>query len=188
MSGFPKMVAADVPGVAEMHYLVDENFDFISEAKRFLDYKRSVGRAPNTIMAYCSRLRYFYQFLSQKRLSVLPVEGKKQADSADLVEFLIWLCNPYRDTGKLLVQVAVGERTVDWRAVSLPDGWHGLGKRSAVWKSGAGDCRPKDRKTAAPALLCGSRLERRYSPTENHMSCSFTMGSELPSIPSRISK
>lgn len=101
MSGFPKMVAADVPGVGEMHYLVDKNFDFVPEVKRFLDYKRSVGRAPNTIMAYCSRLRYFYQFLSSKGRSVLPVAGHRQADSADLVEFLIWLCNPYRDAGNV---------------------------------------------------------------------------------------
>jgi len=101
VSGFPLMVAADVPGVGEMHYLVDENFDFIPEVKRFLDYKRSVGRAPNTVMAYCSRLRYFYQFLSQNGRSVLPVAGNKQADSADLVEFLIWLCNPYRNAGNV---------------------------------------------------------------------------------------
>jgi len=101
MSGFPWMVAADVPGVGEMHYLMDENLDFIPEVKRFLDYKRSVGRAPNTILAYCSRLRYFYQFLRKEGRSVLPVAGSKQADSADLVEFLIWLCNPYRDAGNV---------------------------------------------------------------------------------------
>jgi integrase/recombinase XerD len=101
MSSFPWMVAADVPDVGEMYYLVDENFDFIPEVKRFLDYKRSVGRAPNTLLAYCSRLRYFYQFLRKKGLSVLAMPGNKQADSADLVEFLIWLCNPHRDAGNV---------------------------------------------------------------------------------------
>jgi len=101
MADFPQVMTAAVPGMGEMHYLVDENFDFIPEVKRFLDYKRSVGRAPSTILAYCSRLRYFYRFLSQKGRSVLPVAGSKQADSADLVEFLIWLCNPYRDASNV---------------------------------------------------------------------------------------
>lgn len=67
MAVFPQVVMAAVPGVGEMHYLVDENFDFIPKVKRFLDYKRSVGRAPNTILAYCSRLRYFYRVPEPER-------------------------------------------------------------------------------------------------------------------------
>jgi integrase/recombinase XerD len=98
---FPRLVVADVPGVGEMYYLVDESFDFVPEVKRFLDSKRAQGRAPNTVLAYCSRLRYFYQFLSQRELSVLPAEGRRQVDSADLAEFVIWLCNPFRAAGNV---------------------------------------------------------------------------------------
>lgn len=42
--------------------------------------------------AYCSRLLWYYRFLTQRKLNVL------EATPADLTEFVIWLCNPYRDT------------------------------------------------------------------------------------------
>jgi integrase/recombinase XerD len=103
LAGFPRIVKADLPGMGETHYLVDANYDFIPEVKRFLDYKRAVGRAPTTIEAYCARLRYLYQFLTQRGLSVLAAEGRKQADSSDLVAFVMWLCNPYREAGNVEV-------------------------------------------------------------------------------------
>lgn len=103
LAGFPRIVKAELPESGETHYLVDANYDFIPEVKRFLDYKRAVGRAPTTIEVYCARLRYFYQYLTQMGLSVLPAEGRKQADAADLTGFLIWLGNPYREAGNVQV-------------------------------------------------------------------------------------
>jgi hypothetical protein len=37
MSAFPKMVAADVPDLGRMYYLVDAHLDFIVEVKEFLE-------------------------------------------------------------------------------------------------------------------------------------------------------
>jgi integrase/recombinase XerD len=88
---FPRMVAADIPGKDRMYYLVDDQFDFIAEVKEFLDWKMATKRAPATIKAYCFRLSWYYRFLAQQNLDIL------KAAPADLTEFVIWLCNPYRD-------------------------------------------------------------------------------------------
>jgi len=74
-----------------MYYLVDDKCDFIPDVKEFLDWKAATNRAPATMKAYCSRLLWYYRFLAQQNLSVLEVTP------ADLTEFVIWLCNPYRD-------------------------------------------------------------------------------------------
>ena len=87
----PRMIAADVPDRGRMYYLVDSEYDFIPDAKGFLDWKVATNRAPATMKAYCSRLLWYYRFLWQRDLSVL------EATPADLTEFVIWLCNPYRD-------------------------------------------------------------------------------------------
>ncbi len=87
----PKIVAADTPDRGRMWYLVDANLDFIPEVKLFLDWKAATSHAPATIKAYCSRLLWLYRFLWQHDLCVL------EATPANLTEFVIWLCNPYRD-------------------------------------------------------------------------------------------
>jgi integrase/recombinase XerD len=87
-----RMIAADVPGRERMYYLIDGKYDFISDAKEFLDWKAATNRAPATMKAYCSRLLWYYRFLAQRKLNML------EATPADLTEFVIWLCNPYRDT------------------------------------------------------------------------------------------
>jgi integrase/recombinase XerD len=80
-----------------MYYLIDSNYDFISDAKAFLDWKAATNRAPATMKAYCSRLLWYYRFLAQRKLNVL------EATPADLTEFVIWLCNPYRNTDAVSV-------------------------------------------------------------------------------------
>jgi integrase/recombinase XerD len=87
----PRMIAADVPDRGRMYYLVDETLDFVPEVKGFLDWKAATKRAPATIKAYCARLAWYYHFLRHHQLGVL------EATSSDLTEFVIWLCNPYRD-------------------------------------------------------------------------------------------
>ncbi len=87
----PKMIAADVPDRGRMYYLVDGKYDFIAYAKEFFDWKAATNRAPATMKAYCSRLLWYYRFLWQRDLCVL------EATPASLTEFVIWLCNPYRD-------------------------------------------------------------------------------------------
>lgn len=115
--GFPRVMAAEVPGVGQMYYLLDENYDFIPEVKQFLDFKRAVGRAPNTLEAYGSRLAYFYRFLNQRQLCVLATRDRRQVDSADMVAFLMWLCNSYRDAGN--VDVVYRESPFQARTVNL---------------------------------------------------------------------
>jgi integrase/recombinase XerD len=88
----PRMIAADVPGRGRMYYLVDEALNFVPEVKDFLDWKAATKRAPATVKAYCSRLEWYYRFLSHQQMGVL------EATPSDLTEFVIWLCNPYRDT------------------------------------------------------------------------------------------
>jgi integrase/recombinase XerD len=86
-----RMIAADVPNRGRMYYLIDGAYNFIPDAKEFLDWKAATNRAPATVKAYCSRLLWYYRFLAQRKLNVL------EATPADLTEFVIWLCNPYRD-------------------------------------------------------------------------------------------
>ena len=86
----PKMVAADTPDRGRMWYLVDDNLDFISEVKLFLDWKAATRRAPATIKAYCSRLLWFYRFLAKLGLQV------EEVTPTHLTEFVIWLQHPGR--------------------------------------------------------------------------------------------
>jgi integrase/recombinase XerD len=85
------MVAADVPGQGYRYYLVNSQCDFLPEVKEFLDWKAATNRAPATVKAYCSRLSWYYRFLAQRNLDVFATTP------ADLTEFVLWLCNPYRE-------------------------------------------------------------------------------------------
>src|SRR5215467_10519160 len=87
----PRMIAAEAPDRGRMYYLVDKTLDFVPEVKDFLDWKVATKRAPATVKAYCSRLEWYYCFLSHHQMGVL------EATPSDLTEFVIWLCNPYRD-------------------------------------------------------------------------------------------
>ena len=93
----PRMIAANVPDRGRTYYLIDGQCDFIPEVKGFLEWKAATNHAPATMKAYCSRLLWYYRFLSQLKLSVLEVTP------ADLTEFVIWLCNPYRDVAGISV-------------------------------------------------------------------------------------
>ncbi|HYU76283.1 MAG TPA: tyrosine-type recombinase/integrase [Ktedonobacteraceae bacterium] len=95
VSKAPKMVAADVPERGRIYYLVDDQYDFIPEAKEFFDWNAATHHAPATLKAYCSRLLWYYRFLWQRDLRILD------ATPADLTEFVIWLCNPYRESAAL---------------------------------------------------------------------------------------
>jgi integrase/recombinase XerD len=93
----PRMIAAEVPGRGRMYYLVDEALNFVPEVKDFLDWKAATKRAPATVKAYCARLEWYYRFLSHQQLGAL------EATPSDLTEFVIWLCNPYRDAATVSV-------------------------------------------------------------------------------------
>jgi hypothetical protein len=47
-----RMIAADVQDLGRMYYLIDGNYDFIPDAKEFLDWKAATNRAPATMKGY----------------------------------------------------------------------------------------------------------------------------------------
>ena len=49
ISQAPKMVAADVPERGRIYYLIDDQYDFIPEAKAFFDWNAATNRAPATV-------------------------------------------------------------------------------------------------------------------------------------------
>ena len=84
----------------EAYYLVDvdEDYSFIPDVKSYLDLLQArAGRSlsPNTSRTYCYHLRYFFSFLKQRNLGHLEVTYD------DLVDFRLWLKNPYRFHGKV---------------------------------------------------------------------------------------
>lgn len=78
-----------------MYYLIDENFDFISLVKEYLEMIQARAErevSPNTVRAYCSHFRYFMIFLTLKSLGIVDLDGKPDI----LAKFKLWLKNPYR--------------------------------------------------------------------------------------------
>lgn len=90
MERFPRLVTASVPGQEDRFYLIDRDLDFIPEVKELVDQKSNTRCSPNTIRGICVKLRWYYQFLNQQKLGILDVKA------SDLVDFSIWLGNPYR--------------------------------------------------------------------------------------------
>ncbi|KLA32666.1 tyrosine-type recombinase/integrase [Bacillus cereus] len=78
-----------------MYYLMDENLDFISLVKGYLDMiqaraEREVSH--NTIRTYCYNLWYFIVYLKIKGLNILDLDGRPDI----LTDFKLWIKNPYR--------------------------------------------------------------------------------------------
>lgn len=93
MEAFPKLITAVIPGQEKRFYLVNQQLDFIPEVKEWVDQKVNARQAPGTIKNFCYRVRWFYQFLNQKKLGVLEVTA------SDLSDFVLWLSTPHRDGG-----------------------------------------------------------------------------------------
>lgn len=78
-----------------MYYLVDENYNFITHIKEYLNMIQARAErkvSPNTIKSYCYQLWYFIVFLRIKDLDILDLDGKPDI----LAQFKLWLKNPYR--------------------------------------------------------------------------------------------
>jgi integrase/recombinase XerD len=89
-----KIVYAETTDRGRIPFIVDGNLDFIPEIKAYIDYK-SLRRAPNTLKAYCYRLRWFCLFLAQQQVDLC------QVTPPDMLEFVLWLSNPYRHSTPL---------------------------------------------------------------------------------------
>ncbi|KXA09930.1 tyrosine-type recombinase/integrase [Clostridium perfringens] len=78
-----------------MYYLVNDNYDFITLVKEYLNMIQARAErevSPNTIKSYCYQLWYFIVFLRIKNLGILDLDGKPDI----LAQFKLWLKNPYR--------------------------------------------------------------------------------------------
>ncbi len=51
-----RMIAADMLDRGRMYYLIDGNYDFIPDAKEFLDWKAATNRAPATMKVIFTRI------------------------------------------------------------------------------------------------------------------------------------
>lgn len=78
-----------------MYYLVDDNYDFITLVKEYLNMIQARAErevSPNTVKSYCYQLWYFIIFLRIKDLDILDLDGKPDI----LAQFKLWLKSPYR--------------------------------------------------------------------------------------------
>ena len=78
-----------------MYYLVDENYNFITHIKEYLNMIQARAErevSPNTVKSYCYQLWYFIVFLRIRDLDILDLDGKPDI----LAQFKLWLKNPYR--------------------------------------------------------------------------------------------
>lgn len=78
-----------------MYYLVDNNYDFIMLIKEYLNMIQARSQrevSPNTVKAYCYQFWYFVVFLKIRGLDILSLDGEPDI----LVQFKLWLKNPYR--------------------------------------------------------------------------------------------
>lgn len=78
-----------------MYYLVDDNYNFITLVKDYLNMIQARAErevSPNTVKSYCYQLWYFIVFLRIKDLDILDLDGKPDI----LAQFKLWLKNPYR--------------------------------------------------------------------------------------------
>ena len=78
-----------------MYFLVDDNYDFITLVKEYLNMIQARAErevSPNTVKSYCYQLWYFIVFLRIKDLDILDLDGNPDI----LAQFKLWLKNPYR--------------------------------------------------------------------------------------------
>lgn len=78
-----------------MYFLVDDNYDFITSVKEYLNMIQARAErevSPNTVRSYCYQLRYFIVFLRIRNLDILDLDGKPDI----LAQFKLWLKNTYR--------------------------------------------------------------------------------------------
>jgi integrase/recombinase XerD len=92
------------------YLLIDENNRPVVPVVKYLKYLDNIGKAENTLRAYCRHLKFYFQFLKEKE------RRYKDVDLNLLAEFISWLRSPYQSTkvvhlGK--IQAKRSERTVN---------------------------------------------------------------------------
>jgi site-specific recombinase XerD len=93
------------------YVLIDEEKNIpILPVVQYLKYLDNIGKAENTLRAYCRHLKFYFQFLKEKE------KGYKDVNLDLLAEFVSWLRNPDQSTKVVhlrQVQAKRSERTVN---------------------------------------------------------------------------
>jgi len=93
------------------YVLIDEeNNRPVLPVVKYLKYLDNIGKAENTLRAYCYHLKFYFQFLKEKE------RGYKDVDLNLLAEFISWLRSPDQSTKVIhlqQIQAKRSERTVN---------------------------------------------------------------------------
>lgn len=92
------------------YVLIDENNKPVVPVVKYLKYLDNIGKAENTLKAYCRHLKLYFQFLSEKEI------GYQEVDLNLLSEFISLLRSPYQSTKVVHLektQAKRSERTVN---------------------------------------------------------------------------
>ncbi len=71
------------------YYLNDDNGEPIEEILKFLKFKDNTGYARNTLRMYCTHLKQYYEYLTERGKSY------REVNIDDLAGFVAWLQNPF---------------------------------------------------------------------------------------------
>jgi integrase/recombinase XerD len=92
------------------YVLIDENNRPVVPVVKYLKYLDNIGKAENTLRAYCRHLKLYFQFLKEID------RGYKDVDLNVLAEFISWLRNPDQSIKVVQIkqtQAKRSERTVN---------------------------------------------------------------------------
>lgn len=81
-----KIVVEDKP--YPLYLLLDEQYGVVEQVMRFIKYLDNTGKSPNTVKTYCYHLKLFYEFMEQKKITLLDIQFE------ELANFVGWLRNP----------------------------------------------------------------------------------------------
>lgn len=89
----------------DRYLLLDDKFEKIDEANRFLNYLDICGKSPNTLRSYALNLKLYYEYMSRKQYTVKEVFDNKENKPVDILcGFMFWLQYPDASSGTLNLQ------------------------------------------------------------------------------------
>jgi integrase/recombinase XerD len=139
------------------YVLIDEeNNTPVVPVVKYLKYLDNIGKAENTLRAYCRHLKFYFQFLKEKE------RGYKDVDLNLLAEFISWLRSP-EQSSKVIhlkqIQAKRSERTVN-AILTCVQGFYDYLMRSEDYEK---DLSEKTKKQVA-------RNYRSFKPFLHHIS------------------
>ena len=87
------------------YVLIDENNKPVIPVFKYIKYLDNIGKAENTLRAYCRHLKLYFQFLKEVE------RDYKDVDLNLLAEFISWLRNPDQSTKVIPIQQTKAKRS-----------------------------------------------------------------------------